>query len=170
MFQSNKAAQRWFAVVLFWVFMIASVVRAEDSIKICYNALFKNDVDKDVKIDAEEYVDVVYEMSNGFFNRNAPFADIPASLRQSFQSLACLCQTDENSDLPANECCNAANAHLQVSGTAPRGRPTFQQQLYLKNVCDDTYAAIALALVASSGPTVSPSTIEITRFPTPSDA
>jgi hypothetical protein len=157
-------------VVLFWAFMIASVVRAEDSTKICYNALFNNDVDKDAKIDAEEYVGVVHEMSNGFFNRNAPFDDIPSSLRQNFQTLACLCQIAGNSDLPANECCNAANAHLQVSGTAPRGRPTFQQKLYLTNVCEETYAAIALALIASSGPTVSPSALEITRFPTPSDA
>eukprot|EP00978_Attheya_sp_CCMP212_P027473 scaffold92029_cov64-Attheya_sp.AAC.2 len=136
--------------------------------QVCYSALYAGDVDRDGEVDQREYIRVINNLSEGFFSSAITFQEMPSPLRDNFFDMACICKTVAGND--PNTCCVGTNAHIDVSGTAPRDRPTFGQELYLKQVCEDTFAAIQLARSASTGPTASPTSAQVTMSPTPSSA
>eukprot|EP00550_Attheya_septentrionalis_P012502 CAMPEP_0198303228 /NCGR_PEP_ID=MMETSP1449-20131203/56778_1 /TAXON_ID=420275 /ORGANISM="Attheya septentrionalis, Strain CCMP2084" /LENGTH=1679 /DNA_ID=CAMNT_0044005715 /DNA_START=146 /DNA_END=5185 /DNA_ORIENTATION=+ len=142
--------------------------QTRNSAQVCYSALYAGDVDRDWEVDQREYIRVINDFSEGFFSSAITFQEMPTALRDNFFDLACICKTVAGND--PNTCCVGTNAHINVSGTAPRDRPTFGQELYLKQVCEDTFAAIQLARAASTGPTISPTPAQVTMSPTPSSA
>lgn len=128
----------------------------------CYDALIAADANFDRKVVADEYVTVIQMLGpEGFMSNATSFADLPFSIKATFNALACLC-----GDIGGNSlCCVGDNAHISNAGAAPGETPTPEQYAYLQTVCLTIELSIDQVL-ASTIPTFAPTMSPTTQAPT----
>ena len=103
----------------------------------CYSDLHKADRNGDGFVKFDEYLTFIQE-----YGKRICFSTDALSLQQSatFNSLACICKTQEGS---AADCCLGDNAGIPTSGAlTPIADQTPSQQMYLTTVCKLTDATI----------------------------
>jgi hypothetical protein len=103
----------------------------------CYSDLHKADRNGDGLVKFNEYLNFIQE-----YGKRICFSTNALSLQQSatFNSLACICKTQEGS---AADCCLGDNASILTSGAlTPIADQTPSQQMYLTTVCKLTHATI----------------------------
>jgi len=131
----------------------------------CYDPLFRSDTDGNGRVEEEEYVTFINEVSDGYFEYvEGDPSLLPLELTQTFNYLACLCRQYGG----GSDCCTQDNAHISTAGTGKNETPTEDQTSYLYVVCLETFFAIDEVATAppSDQPTQGPTTGEPSYMPT----
>ena len=117
----------------------------------CYEILYSSDANGDGKVNHDEYVSFVGQLSEGEVEVTN-YIDLPFVIKINFVYLSCLCMYSPKNE--GSECCEGTDAGIYVSGAGPNDTPTVTEGQYLTTVCSETQGAIDFETdEASSSPT-----------------
>ena len=109
----------------------------------CRISIAVSDANRDNLVNDQEYVQLVYRLSDNTLYRFATFAELPINLQINYNSLAAQGQTI---------------GQINTYGAFPGQIPTEEEELFLRQVCQDTTSSIAAVPTPApvEMPTVSP--------------